>query len=109
MIVFKEKHTTHIVKWEYPSGLGVEENLSLMSRKRRTRRVTHTIRGCQLAGASLVAQMESVCNADLASIPGLGRSPEEGSGYPFQFSCLENLTNRGAWWDTVHGVTKSFT
>ena len=44
-----------------------------------------------------------------SSIPGLGRSPEEGNGNPLQFSCLENLMDRGTWWATVHGVTKSQT
>ena len=34
---------------------------------------------------------------DLGSIPGLGRSPGEGKGYPLQYSCLENSTDRGAW------------
>ena len=34
---------------------------------------------------------ESACNAgDPGSTPGLGRSPGEGNGYPFQYSCLEN-------------------
>ena len=50
---------------------------------------------------------ESACNAgDLASISGLGRSPGEGHGNPLQYSCLENLMDRGAWWATVHGVTR---
>ena len=53
---------------------------------------------------------ESICNAgDLGSIPGSGRSPGEGNGNPLQYSCLENLMDRGAWWATVHGVTKSRT
>ena len=53
---------------------------------------------------------ESTCNAgDLFSVPGLGRSPGEGYGYPLQFSCLENPMDRGAWWATVHGVAKSQT
>ena len=43
---------------------------------------------------------------DLGSIPGLERSGE-GNGNPLQYSCLENPMNRGAWWATVHGVTKS--
>ena len=30
----------------------------------------------------------------------------EGNGNPLQYSCLENPTDRGAWWATVHGVTK---
>ena len=39
----------------------------------------------------------------------LGRLPGEGHGNPLQHSCLENPTDRGAWWATVHGVTKSRT
>ena len=50
---------------------------------------------------------EFACNAgDLGSIPGSGRSPEEGNGYPLQNSCLGNPTDRGAWWATVHGFPK---
>ena len=53
---------------------------------------------------------ESACNAgDLGSIPGLGRSPEEGNGNPLQYSCLENSMDRGAWRATVHGVAMSQT
>ena len=53
---------------------------------------------------------ESTCKAgDLSSIPGLGRSPGEGNGNPLHYSCLENSMDRGAWWATVHGVTKSWT
>ena len=40
---------------------------------------------------------------------GLGRSPGEGNGNPFQYSYLENPMDRGAWWATVHGVRKSQT
>ena len=50
------------------------------------------------------------CNlGDLGSIPGLGRFPGKGNGNPVQYSCLENPMDRGAWWATVHGVTKSWT
>ena len=53
---------------------------------------------------------ESGCNAgDPDSIPGSGRSHGEGNGNPPQYSCLENPLDRGAWWATVHGVTKSQT
>ena len=53
---------------------------------------------------------ESACNAgDPSSIPGLGRSSEEGNGNPLQSSCLENPMDRGAWWAAVHGVAKSRT
>ena len=45
---------------------------------------------------------------DLGSNPGLGRSPGEGAWQPtpFQYSCLENPVDRGAWWATVHWVTE---
>ena len=52
----------------------------------------------------------SVYNAgDPGSIPGLGRSPGEGNGNPFQDYCLENPTDRGACQATAHGVAKSWT
>ena len=44
---------------------------------------------------------------DVASIPGWRRSPGEGNDNPLQYSCLENPTDRGPWWATVHGVSKS--
>ena len=51
---------------------------------------------------------ESACSAgDPGSIPDLGRFPGEGNGNPLQYPCLENLMDRGAWWATVHGVSKS--
>ena len=43
---------------------------------------------------------------DLGLIPGLGRSPGEENGNPLQYSYLENPMERGAWWVTVHGVTR---
>ena len=46
---------------------------------------------------------------EASSIPGLGRSPEGGYGNPLQYSCLENLTDEGAWWAIVHGVAKGQT
>ena len=42
---------------------------------------------------------------DMGLIPGSGRSPGEGNGYPLQYSCLENPMGRGAWWATVHRFT----
>ena len=53
---------------------------------------------------------EFVCNAgDLGSVPGSGRSPEEGNGYPLQYSCLENPRDGRAWWAAIYGVTQSRT
>ena len=52
---------------------------------------------------------ESACKAeDLSSIPGLGRSSEEGNAYPLQYSCLENPMDREAWQAKVYRVTKSW-
>ena len=44
---------------------------------------------------------------DAGLIPGSGRPPGGGNGNSLQYSCLENSMERGAWWATVHGVTKS--
>ena len=56
---------------------------------------------------------ESACEAedtgDMGSIPGLGRSPGEGNGNPFQYSCLGNPMDRRAWRAIVHGAAKSRT
>ena len=46
---------------------------------------------------------------DVGSIPGSEKSPGGGNGNPPQYSCLENPMDKGAWWATVHGVTKSQT
>ena len=57
---------------------------------------------------------ESACNAgdagdagDVGSITGLGRSPGGGNGNTLQYSCLENLMDRGTWQATVHGLTRA--
>ena len=59
---------------------------------------------------STILYKASAYNAgDLGSIPGSGRSPGEGNGNPFQYSCLENPMDQGTWWATVHRVAKSRT
>ena len=61
---------------------------------------------CPLLGfPDAFAGKESACNAGkLGSIPGLGRSPGEGNGYPLQYSCLENSMDC-----SIHGAEKSWT
>jgi len=50
---------------------------------------------------------ESACNpGDTGFIPGSGRFPGEGNGNPFQYSCLGNPMDGGAWWTIVHLITK---
>jgi len=46
---------------------------------------------------------------DAGSIPGLGRSSGGARGNPFQYSCLKNPMDRGAWQPTVHRVAQSQT
>ena len=53
-----------------------------------------------------VSSWKAAGNSDVGSIPGLRRSPGGGNGNPLQYSCLENPTDRGAWWATVHRVSK---
>ena len=43
---------------------------------------------------------------DSCSVPGSGRSHGEENDNPLQYSYLRNSMDRGAWWATVHGVTK---
>ena len=57
-------------------------------------------------GASAVKNLLAN-SGDANSVPGSGRSPGEGNGNPLQYSCLENLMDRGTWQAIVHGVTKS--
>ena len=53
---------------------------------------------------------ESACDAgDPGSVPGSGKPPEEGNGYPLLCSWLENPMDKGAWWAAVLGVAKSWT
>ena len=53
---------------------------------------------------------ESAYNAGIpGSIPGLGRSPGKGNGYPLQYSCLKNPMDRGPWQAIVHRAAKSWT
>ena len=53
---------------------------------------------------------ESACSAgDPGLISGLERSCGEGNDNPFQYSCLKNSMDRGAWWATVGGVAQSQT
>ena len=80
-------------------------------RKNRSGRNSDLGRGVRLP--QWLSGKESTCNAeatgDSGSIPGLGRSPGGGNGNPLQYSCLKNPMDRGAWWATIHGVTKSWT
>ena len=58
-------------------------------------------------GGSVVKKKNLLANArDVGSIPGSGKFPGEGNGNQLQYSCLGNPMDSGAWWATVHEVTK---
>ena len=59
-------------------------------------------------GGSVVKNLPASAE-DSSLIPGSGRSPGGGNGNPFQYSCLENSMDKGAWKGTVRGVAKSGT
>ena len=59
--------------------------------------------------AQTVKNLPAMQETWLGSTSGSGKSPGEGNGNPLQYSCLENSMDRGAWWVTVHKVTKSRT
>ena len=52
---------------------------------------------------ALVVKNLPAGDVEVASIPGLGRSPGGGNGVPLQSSCLENPMDRGAWQAITHG------
>ena len=58
---------------------------------------------------SAMKNLPANSRGEAGSMPGLGRSPRESNGNLLQYSCLENPMDRGAWWATVRGVSKSWT
>ena len=101
----EKEMATHssVLAWRIP-GMGKPGGLTSMG----SHRVRHN--WSDLAAEAADDDKESACNAgDLGSIPGSGRYLGEGNGNPLQYFCLENPMDRGAWWVTVHRVTKSQT
>ena len=119
----KDRHREHGHCKNHKSGVGLlnspgETRWTLTVATSSYKQFIHVSLSCQAklnsalqsCRASLVAQTgkESTCNAGgLGFIPGLRRSLGEENGNPLQYSCLENFTARGAWWDTARGVAKS--
>ena len=80
--------------------------------KRGFKKIEGTYSGKWASQVALVVKNPPANAGDISkmgSIPGLGRSPGGGNGNPPQYSCLEKPMGRGAWWATVHGITKSQT
>ena len=85
------------------------QEVSLLS-KSNVKKRKHSVNYSQLGfpGGSVV-KSPPANTGDNSSFTGLGRSPGGANGNPLQDSCLENPTDRGAWWATVHSVAKSQT
>ena len=67
---------------------------------------TQSLQGClTLCDLTACSPPGSSVHGDWDSIPGLGRFPGDENSYLLPYSCLENSTDRGASWTTVHGVT----
>ena len=69
-------------------------------------RVGHDWSDLAAAAAGSMVKNPPTNAADVALIPGWGRSPGEGHGNPLQYSCLGKSMDRGAWWATVHGLQR---
>ena len=86
----------------------VEHRCSIDSERRVNTVQVHCLWG--FPPGSVVEQ--STCNArdagDLGSIPESGRSPGRRNGNTFQYSCLENLMDREAWWARVQRAGKPY-
>ena len=73
---------------------------------------SHEIKRRLLLGRKVMTNLDSIFKSrdiTLSTKVRLVKAMGEGNGTPLQYSCLENSMGRGAWWATVHGVTKSQT
>ena len=106
----EKEMVTHssVLAWRIP-GTGEPGGLPSMG----SHRVGHDRSDLAAAAAELprcLSGKESICQCRRCRlIPGLGRSPGGGNSSPLQYSCLENSMDGGAWWATVHVVTKNQT
>ena len=87
---------------EVTTGL---EKISFHSnpKERQCQRMLKLLHNCTYLTRGSEVKASAYNVGDLGSIPGLAGSPGEGNGNPLQYSCLENLMDRGAWRTTVHG------
>ena len=105
----EKEMATHssVLAWRIP-GMGEPGGLPSMG----SHKVGHDWSDAAAATIKIVpwwlSDKESTCKAgDMVSIPVLGSSHGDGNGNPLWYSCLDNSVDRGAWWVTVHRVTKS--
>ena len=90
---------------ELDSGLSEQAQGAHISWIHDTDHYGHLKLCCGFPGSLVVKNLPANAG-DVGLIPGLGRSPGEGSGNLLQPSGLKNSMGRGAWWATVHGIAK---
>ena len=85
--------------------------MNLESELRVAQRSAELLSCHHLKAAQLIKKLPADAGGarDSGLIPVSGRCPGGGNGNPLQYFCLENSTDGGAWWATVHGVAKSRT
>ena len=90
----RELHLRNVSVWDYPQSLVTSSHLFVQG----------------FSDGSVVKNLPAneEDTRDSSSVSGSGRFPRR-KWHPLQYSCLENPTDRGAWWVTVHGLTKSRT
>ena len=100
------RQSRHLQSGQYPGRLEARsETWSALSLKPKQDYLFNFPNRWDFPGGSI--GKESACNSgDPCLIPGSGRSLGEGSGNPFQYSCLGNPINRGAWWSLVYGAAR---
>ena len=105
----KTKIMTSITLWQTEGGnvKKVTDFIFLGSKTTVESNYSHEIRRCLLPGRKAKTNLDSILKSRDITLP--TKVPGEGNGNPFQYSCLENPMDRGAWWATVHGVAKSQT
>ena len=82
--------------------------MELLKMKNTIPDMKNTLMGLLSIGASLIAGKETACSAgDPSSIPGSGRSPGEGNGYPLQYSGLENSMDCSSPGSSAHGILQA--
>ena len=99
------------VRWEMGvegQEYGDQIRCSVVSDSLRPHESQHARPDSDFPGGLVVKNLPTNAG-DVGSIPGMRRSPGRGNGNPLQYACLGNLTDRGAWQATVHGMAKSQT
>ena len=106
----KEKYSCNKAYLKKKKNKGLQKNGPMHNHKpHHKREIKLTVKVWALATVAQTAKNLPANAGNRDSSPGSARSPGEGNGYPIQYSCLENPTDRGAWRATVHGVAKSQT